>query len=96
MTAYRVPADTYADWRRNQCREFAPDARQALAMSAVQQSLEEGLYYTCDVHARCRQLLPLTPEDAARGSGRVEGGEFGMDLYYARAAQPLSFVQKLQ
>ena len=86
MTAYHLPASIYADWNLRQSREFVPDARQALAMSTVQQCLDEGLYYNDDVYARCRQLLPLTPEDAARGIGRVEGGEFGMDLYYARAA----------
>ena len=86
MTTYRLPADTHTDWALNESREFIPDARQALVISTVQQCLDEGLYYTRDVLARCRQQLPLTPEDAARGNGRVDGGDFGMDLYYARAA----------
>ena len=86
MTTYHLPASVYANWTFNQSRDFAPDARQVLAMSTVQQCLDEGLFYTCDVLARCRQLLPLTPEDAARGIGLVESGEFGMDLYYARRA----------
>ena len=86
MTTYHLHADPYTDWRLNHSREFTPDARQALAMSAVQQCLDEGLFYTKDVRARCLQLLPVTPEDAARGIGNVEGGDFGMDMYYARRA----------
>ena len=81
MTTYHLPANPYADWARCRSHEFIPDPRQVLAMSAVQQCLDEGMFYTEDIRARCLLLLPVTPEDAARGA---DG--FGMDVYYARAA----------
>ena len=65
MNTYHLHADPYTDWRLNHSREFAPDARQTQAMSTVQQCLDEGLFYTKDIRARCLQLLPVTPEDAA-------------------------------
>lgn len=82
---YQLPANVYADWARNETRDFVPDDRQKLVIEVVRRAIEEeGLYYTKDVYAFCvKQLIP-SPDDLAKGARVVEGGQVGMDLYYAR------------
>ncbi len=82
---YHLPESTYEDWARNETRAFTPDERQKQVIEVVRRAIEdEGLYYTRDVYAFCvKQLLPST-EDLAKGAKGTEGGEVGMDLYYAR------------
>lgn len=84
---YSLPGDTYADWRDGEAETFAPTPRQALVVEAVTAALAAGLYYTVDVREFCARYLGITPEvDAFQRSQvtQVEGGEFGMDCYYAR------------
>lgn len=85
---YSVPTQNegYNEWRRNECADFQPSARQQIVMDAVRQALSEGLYYTNDVRPRVAQILGVTGDDLSRGALRVEGGDFGMDVYYARQA----------
>lgn len=82
---YQLPANTYEDWARNETRGFTPDERQKLVIEVVRRAIEEEkLYYTKDVYAFCvKQLIP-SPDDLAKSAKTVEGGEVGMDLYYAR------------
>lgn len=82
---YHLPADTYKDWARNETRDFVPDERQKLVIEAVRRATEdEKLFYTKDVYAFCVKLLLPNIEDLEKCVKTVEGGEVGMDLYYAR------------
>jgi hypothetical protein len=74
----------YEEWRRNECEDFVPSERQKIVIAAVQSALDAKLYYTDEVRAFCINLLGISEEAGAIGSDRVEGGEFGMDCYYAR------------
>lgn len=83
--AYELPAHgTYADWKRRELRDFVPDTRQALVVEAVREALAAGMYYTSDVFAFCAKLLGVTAEQAQVQAKKVENGEVGMDVYYAR------------
>lgn len=82
--AYTLPADTYKDWHACESRAFVPNARQSIVMAAVSAALASGLYYTANVRKHCMATLAPSADDVARGLNRVEGGEFGMDCYYAR------------
>jgi hypothetical protein len=53
-------------------------------MAAVQSALDAGLFYTSAVLAHCIDFLGVTAEQAAVNTQRVEGGNIGMDCYYAR------------
>lgn len=82
---YHMVPNTYEDWRHNESRDFQPTARQSAVIEAVSAALTGGLHYTKDVRAFCARYLEITPEVDEHPSGRrVEGGEFGMDCYYAR------------
>lgn len=85
---YSVPTQSegYKEWRRNECADFQQSGRQQIVMDAVRQALSEGLYYTNDVRPRVAQILGVTGDELSRGALRVEGGDFGMDVYYARQA----------
>lgn len=83
---YEMVAHTYYDWRGHESRDYVPTARQEPIIAAVRHALNEAaMYYTADVRKHCVGLLQPTAEQLAVNSGKVEGGEFGMDLYYARA-----------
>lgn len=77
-------ASQYDEWARNETVDFVPNERQQVVVQAVQVALDAGLYYTSDVLKHCTEALSLTPEQAAVGAQKVEGGNFGMDLFYAR------------
>lgn len=84
-TGYFLPANTYSDWARNECEDFVPNERQKLVMDVVRQAIDAGMYYTKDVLAFAKERLKPSEAELERGKG-VEGGEFGMDVYYARQA----------
>lgn len=82
---YQLPENTYEDWVRNETRGFVPDERQKLVIEVVRRAIEEEkLYYTKDVYAFCVKQLTPANDDLAKGARVIEGGEVGMDLYYAR------------
>lgn len=84
-TQYQLPENTYKDWARNETRDFKPDARQKLVIDAVRRAIEEKkLFFTSDVYAFCVEQLAPSADTLAKHASRVEGGEVGMDLYYAR------------
>ena len=82
--AYSLPADSYKDWAGSQNRGYLPTKRQSLVVAAVKAALDGGLYYSKDVLAFAKTHLGVTEEQAAVHATTVEGGEVGMDCYYAR------------
>lgn len=101
------PDDVFTkEWAACETSMFEPNARQTLLMQAVAIALDEGLFYNRDVDARVAQLLQATPEQLAAQSRRVrvEGGDFGCDVYMARKAveaqrsrlRETALAQKLQ
>lgn len=83
-TRYELPANTFMDWHGCERYDFVLNLRQQRVVDAVQKALDAGNYFTKDVLAFCMQELQVTQEQAAVAVTRVEGGEVGMDLYYAR------------
>jgi hypothetical protein len=79
------PKNLFDDWRLAKRRGFEPNPRQRLLMDAVARARKEGLYYTTEVSKRVAELVRF---DMSQNTGeqRVEGGDFGMDVYYARRA----------
>lgn len=84
-TPYHLPVNgTYKDWARNECEDFTLNGRQSLVVEAVRSALAEGLYYSDAVRTRCAEILNPSAEILEVGIKANEGGEFGMDCYYAR------------
>ena len=82
---YKLPSDSYKDWARNEARDFVPTDRQRLVIESVRRAtVDESLFYTKDVYAFCVKELNPSTEILCVNAEKVEGGEFGMDLYYAR------------
>jgi hypothetical protein len=87
---YELPAGQFKDWDGKKewtgykAENYQPTARQQLIIAVVREALNSGLYYTQEVLEFCAKAVKLTPEQAAVGKGKVEGGAFGMDCYYAR------------
>lgn len=82
---YTPPALTvYEDWDGRKRPDFVPNERQLTVINAVQKALDDRLFYTDDVRKFCAKLLNVSPDQAAAGTDRTTGGNFGMDLYYAR------------
>lgn len=81
---YTLPVKSFDDWAGHERWDYQPTARQLPVIEAVRTACAEGLYYTNAVRARCAILLKPTAEQLAVLADKVEGGEFGMDCYYAR------------
>jgi hypothetical protein len=79
------PKSLFDDWRMAKRRGFEPNPRQRLLIDAVARARKEGLFYTAEVSKRVAELVRF---DLSQNTGeqRVEGGDFGMDVYYARGA----------
>jgi hypothetical protein len=83
--SYELPQpDSYREWSGHKMPDFRPSARQQSTIDAVAVALSEGLFYTKDVYARCVEILQPSADVLTVQAKRVEGGEFGMDCYYAR------------
>lgn len=72
------------DWDGRKLENYTPTERQKSVIEAVKSALESKLYFTDEVRKYCIDYLGVTPEQSMVGAGRVEGGDFGMDCYYAR------------
>lgn len=81
---YALPDNVYEEWAGCEGLTFQPNQRQQIVIEAVRAALNEGLYYTSQVHERCVQLLRPSLEDLQVQKTKVEGGAVGMDFYYAR------------
>lgn len=79
------PKCLFDDWQTARRRDFEPSPRQRLLMDAVVRALKDGLFYSEEVKSRVAELVHF---DRTRSTDvlRVEGGDFGMDVYYARRA----------
>jgi hypothetical protein len=85
VVPYVLPTPSaYKDWAGCQRREFLPTERQRSVIEAVQAALDTNLFYTDEVREFCAQRLCITAAQAHVRADKVEGGEFGMDCYYAR------------
>lgn len=81
---YHLPEDTRTDWALHETRGFVPNERQQLVIEAVRRATEEAkLFYTKDVYAFSVKLLMPDAESLSKNATKVEGGEVGMDIYYA-------------
>lgn len=98
MSRYELPAiGTCNDqWRLCKSTAFEPTARQRLVMEAAERALDAGLFYNVDVNAAVAKDLGVTNEQLARNTERVDGGDFGFDVYYARSAvEAMRYQRKL-
>jgi len=84
LGSYELPKNCFEDWRGANGLDFKPTSRQQLVLDATQKALDKGLFYGVDVRAFVAQELEVPEETLALGTKRVEGGNFGMDVYYAR------------
>lgn len=82
---YHLPDDIRNDWALNQTRGFEPNERQMLVIEAVRLAIEEAkLFYTNEVYAFSVKLLMPDAEILSKNTAKVDGGDVGMDIYYAR------------
>lgn len=86
-TTYPVPENTsvsHTKWNdiRNGKRE--PSEWEKRLRLAIEKALDAGVQYTRQVQEFVRKEIPLSEADAELGKGRVEGGVFGMEVYYCR------------
>jgi hypothetical protein len=78
--------DPYVRWTPVVRRQQQPNADMQQLIDATQAAVDDGLKYADEVYASvvARMAARLTPELLARGATRVERGNFGMEIYYAR------------
>lgn len=82
---YSLPVGrVHDDWSGCKLESFIPTDRQKLVIEAVKSALDSKLHYNNDVLKYCIESLGVTPEQGKVGAIRVEGGDVGMDCYYAR------------
>ncbi len=81
----------FNEWAGCEAEGYQPTDRQKVLIDAVRDAKASGLFYTKDVRNHVAKALNLTPEQAAVGATRTEGGDFGMDCYYAR-----QFIEAVQ
>jgi len=66
--------------------EFKPTERQQIIIDATKKALDEGITFTQPIQNRVGEIL-VVPKDSplriASAENNVEGGVFGMDVYYA-------------
>lgn len=98
MTKYELPAvgKCYDEWSGHQARGFAPSPRQALVMAAAARAIDAGLFYNTEVNAAVAADLEVQADQLARNTQKVESGDFGYDVYFARqAVESQRFHEKL-
>lgn len=76
--------DWHKDWAGYEVDGYQPTDRQRTIIDAVAAALAAGMFYSSEVRDFVAKTLGVTAEQAAAGTNRVEGGDFGMDCYYAR------------
>lgn len=84
--AYAPPVGgAYEEWNGKGYKDFVPSERQLMVVEAVKAALAAGKYYSDEVRAFCADYLKVDSAfQQSKGPIRTEGGEFGMDCYYAR------------
>jgi hypothetical protein len=90
ISEYPLPQTTsgsYNRWIKCESKEFLPDESQRFIMDLVEESLNNGLFYTKDVFAQVENKMKnILPLDYQRETDQVKGGVLGMEIYYARHA----------
>lgn len=81
-----LQSSSYDAWRGCNADGFQPTPAQAEVMAAVRAARDSGLFYSDEVLARCLVTLGVPDDLAQVGRDRVEGGDVGMHVYYARGA----------
>lgn len=76
--------DQHKDWLGYDREGFVPDARQQVLVHVINVALIKGLYYTADILKFAIEYLEIPADVANARSKNVEGGDVGMDMYYAR------------
>lgn len=76
--------DQYKDWSGYAQESFVPTARQQVLIYVINVALLKGLYYTDDILKFAIEYLEIPADVANARSKNVEGGDVGMDMYYAR------------
>lgn len=71
-------------WEGSMRRGFEPNAYQQAIMDAVRAALDAGKFYSDEVRDFVADRLGVTPEQRALNKTRVEGGDFGYEVYLAR------------
>lgn len=91
-----APGKCYEEWLTHKSPAFRPTPRQQLVMAAAARAMDAGLFYNVDVNAAVAADLGVTREQLARNTQRVDGGDFGYDVYFARGAvAAIRYQQKL-
>jgi hypothetical protein len=80
------PGKCHDEWRAYPSPAFRPTPRQQLVIDATARAIDAGAYYSVDVKSAVAAELGVTPEQLARNTHKVDGGDFGYDLYFARGA----------
>jgi hypothetical protein len=90
ISEYPLPQTTknsHNRWIKCESKEFLPDESQRYIMDLVEESLNNGLFYSRDIFAQVEEKIKnILPSDYQRETDRVEGGVLGMEIYYARKA----------
>ena len=81
--------NTNQDWRDESKRspsnpKYEPTARQQAMIDAVAEGEEQKIVYNSDMIEFVAKRLGIPKEDLAQNKSGVEGGDVGMDVYYAR------------
>lgn len=81
-----VSRDQYTHWAPRNQPSFVPTARQQVLMDTYIAAKDAGNFYTKDVLSFAIKHLNVPADIASVGADKVEGGDLGMDIYYARDA----------
>jgi hypothetical protein len=71
-------------WHDILCRRVEPTEEQARLIAAVETALGEGLFYSNEVKARVKDLVPFSDAALNSRTRNVEGGDAGYEIYLAR------------
>ena len=71
-------------WYDIMCRRIEPTEGQARLIAAVETALDEGLFYSNEVKARVKALMPFSDTALNSRARNVEGGDAGYEIYLAR------------
>jgi hypothetical protein len=77
---------THEEWHLANCGGVNVLPSMTLIIEEVARALDDGLYYNKDVFERVTSRLHFTDELLKSGLDRVERGNVGMEIYYARHA----------
>ena len=92
QTSYTPPEGNVSDaWidaerRRPEHPDFQPNTRQQMLMDVVAKGIDAGVFYTRDMLDYAAKALNVPAEILDQNKTRVEGGDFGYDVYLARKA----------